>query len=615
MWAKMNAPSPEELAEMQRVQDSIEQVEKLNADTPSITTATTAELVEPDSISLDRDSLMDKELAKEFGVFYPATRGEEEIVTLENDVLTIDISSKGGKISGAKLKDFKKLLEDEEHNEVYLDLLLLEDKKNKFEYLIPVANAPGGYINSSDLFFAVASKSDQRVELKAELSGGKSISQIYTLKGDDGYGLDYDLVFEGLDRVINPSDRKIKLHWISYLDKIEKSTQYERIYSTAYFKEVGQDPSYCSMSRSVQEVLDEHPIKWISHSNQFFNSTLLAKEEFGSAVVESEMLEDPNEDMKKLTSIIDIPLTGSSQEQIGMEWYIGPNEFDRLQEYGYDMEDIVPFGWSIFGSINRWIIRPIFSFLSQFFGSKGLVILLLTLIVKSLVYPLTYKMLYSQSKMSVLKPEMEKLRNKHKDDQQKAQMETMKIYREYGVNPAGGCFPMILQMPIWFALYRFFPASIEFRQASFLWANDLSSYDVFLRLPFNIPMMGSHLSLFTLLWAISMLIYTYYNSKMMDMSSMNAMPAMKWMQYLMPVGFIVFFNSYASGLTCYLLFSNLFNIAQTLITKNYIIDKEKIKRELDANKKKPKKKGGFQQRLQKALEEQQRQAAQRNKKK
>ncbi|MCB0685541.1 MAG: membrane protein insertase YidC, partial [Saprospiraceae bacterium] len=245
----------------------------------------------------------------------------------------------------------------------------------------------------------------------------------------------------------------------------------------------------------------------------------------------------------------------------------------------------------------------------------GLVILLLTLVVKSLVYPLTYKMLYSQSKMGALKPQIEKVRDKFKDDQQKIQMETMKMYREYGVNPAGGCFPMILQMPIWIALYRFFPASIEFRQASFLWANDLSSYDVFVRLPFSIPFLGDHLSLFTFLWAISMVGYTYYNSKIMDMSSMNAMPAMKYMQYIMPLMFVFFFNDYASGLTCYLLFSNLLNITQTLVTKNYLINHDKIMDELDANRKKPKKKGGFQERLEKALQEQQRIAEEKARKK
>ena len=293
-----------------------------------------------------------------------------------------------------------------------------------------------------------------------------------------------------------------------------------------------------------------------------------------------------------------------------MTMYVGPNEFDRLRALGYDMEDVIPFGWSIFGTINRWVIRPIFSFLSNFIANKGLVILALTLIVKIILYPLTYRMLYSQSKMGALKPQLESLKSKHKEDAQKQQMEQMKMYREFGVNPLGGCLPMVLQMPIWFALYRFFPASIEFRQAGFLWANDLSSYDAFVHLPFEIPFgFGAHISLFTVLWAITTLIYTYYNTRHMDMS---ANPAMKYMQYLMPLFFLGFFNSFASGLTAYLLFSNLINIGQTLLTKNVIINQEKIKEELEAYRKKPKKKGGFQERLEKALKEQQRIQAERD---
>jgi YidC/Oxa1 family membrane protein insertase len=228
--------------------------------------------------------------------------------------------------------------------------------------------------------------------------------------------------------------------------------------------------------------------------------------------------------------------------------------------------------------------------------------LVLTCLIKLVLYPLTYKMLYSQSKMAALKPRLAKMKEKLKDDSQAQQVESMKMYREYGVNPMGGCLPIFLQMPIWIALYRFFPASIEFRQQSFWWASDLSSYDAFFQLPFEIPMVGEHLSLFTLLWALTTLMYTYYNTKHMDFSGQPA--AMKYMQYLMPVMFMGFFNSYASGLTAYLFFSNLFNIGQTLVTKEFIIDHDKIKLALEENKKKPKKKGGFQERMASMLEEQ-----------
>ena len=304
-------------------------------------------------------------------------------------------------------------------------------------------------------------------------------------------------------------------------------------------------------------------------------------------------------------------MEGRDTESLAMSLYVGPNEFQRLRAFDQGLEDIIPFGRSIFGTINKWIIRWIFENLTRFITSAGIVILVLTLIVKLALYPLTYRMLKSQARMSALKPKMAHLKDKFGDDQQKMQMETMKIYREYGVSPLGGCLPMVAQMPIWFALYRFFPASIEFRQASFLWASDLSSYDVFMNLPFEIPFYGAHVSLLTLLWAGTTVIYTYYNTRHMDMANMN--PMMKYMQYFMPVMFLFFFNNYASGLTLYLLFSNILNIALTIGTKKLLFDNDKIVATLEENKSKPKKKSGFQERLEKAMAEQQRIQDERNK--
>ncbi|MDO8971373.1 MAG: membrane protein insertase YidC, partial [Saprospiraceae bacterium] len=300
-----------------------------------------------------------------------------------------------------------------------------------------------------------------------------------------------------------------------------------------------------------------------------------------------------------------------------MAIYTGPNEFNRLREFGVSLQDIIPFGASIFGAINRWIIHPILDVLSRFIGNQGIVILMLTLLVKLLVYPLTYRMVLSQSKMAALKPRIEDLKKKHGDDQQAMSVETMKLYSEYGVNPLGGCLPIFLQMPIWFALYRFFPASIEFRQESFLWATDLSSYDSIMQLPFHLPFgAGAHISLFTLIWVVTTLWYTWYSMKQMDASSMqnnDQMKIMKYMQYTMPVFFMFFFNNFASGLTLYLCFSNILNIGQTLVTKEYLIDKEKIKAKLEANKAKPKKTSGFRARLDQAMKEQQRMQEEKNK--
>ncbi len=608
LWARLNAPSEEQLAEMQRVQDSIaleeERLAQLPAEQP------TAPDREPRVDLATEDSLQNLRRQAEWGVFAPAANGTAREEILENDFIRVTFNTKGGNIKSVFLKEFQKLVENEERKDVFEDLYLMEDEKNRFEYHFPAPFAPNGVVKSSDLYFEVSSKSDRDLTLTANLDGGRSISQVYTLNEGD-YTLDYQLKLVGLDNVLPSGTSGIVLNWVNYLDKIEKNYNYEKTNATVYYKEIGEDPSYCSSTGDDIETLDELPLKWVSHAHQFFNTSLIADKQFDAGVLETRNLDESEPDLKYLSSVINVPFSGSADETIDMMWYLGPNEFDRLQSFGVDLEDVVPYGWSIFGTINRWVIRPIYNFLSQYIGSAGIVILLLTLIVKSLVYPLTYKMLYSQSKMGALKPQMAKLKEKYKDDQQKVQMETMKIYREYGVNPAGGCFPMILQMPIWFALYRFFPASIEFRQASFLWANDLSSYDVFFQLPFEVPFLGGHISLFTFLWAVSMLIYTYYNSKIMDMSSIN--PMMKYMQYLMPLMFVFFFNNFASGLTCYLLFSNLMNITQTIVTKNYLIDSAKIQAELDANKKKPKKKGGFQQRLAKALEEQQKIAQQKAK--
>ena len=398
----------------------------------------------------------------------------------------------------------------------------------------------------------------------------------------------------------NGLGEKLSLNWVNYLDWIEPGKLYEKTYSSVYFNTTDSDDAdYCNCSKNDEKKLDQK-INWISHSNQFFNSTLLSTQrKFNKADLSIEVMEETNEDMKKITSVIEVPIEGGENQ---MKFYIGPNTYESLSSLDVHLQEIIPFGASIFGSINRWVIRPSFDFMSTFISSKGWVIILLIFIIKMLLYPLLYKMLLSQAKMGALKPELAILKEKHKDDLQKQQVETMKIYQEFGVSPFSGCFPMLLQMPIWIALYRFFPASITFRQEGFLWANDLSTFDPFFKLPFVIPFMGDHISLFTLLWAASTLVYTYYSMKNVDMS---ANPAMKYVQYFMPLIFLGFFNSYASGLTCYMFFSNVINILQTIVTKAFIFDDEKIRRELDIKKSIPKKKKGFAAKMEDLMKQQQ----------
>ncbi len=587
------APSAEELQRYQEVQDSIKQAQILETE-PTLKEEV-KEIILPDSVK-------QAQLSQSYGSMSTAMVGSSQIVDLENDLLKISFDTKGGKIVKALVKNHKKIIEDDAHNQTKVDLNLWEDEKDVFEYILPTQSY--GNVSTSDIYFEPQLVGN-KLELTANLGGGQSFSQIYELK-DSSYKIDYKLRMKGMDKLLKSDDPAIKVRWHQYLDKLELNENFERFYSTVYFKENGESSDYCNCRTDATEEVDSKSIQWVSHVNQFFNSSLIASStsRFMNGTFETVGLEKEDSDLKLIKSEFDIPVSMISDEEIAMKMYIGPNEYNRLQDYGDELEQIIPFGRSIFGSINRHIIRPAFNFLSGFIGSKGVVIIIMIFILKMLLYPLMYKMLHSQAKMSALKPELAGLKEKYKDEPQKAQMETMKVYREYGVSPLGGCMPMLLQMPIWYALFRFFPASITFRQEPFLWATDLSSFDVIAWLPggLDIPMYGAHISLFTILWAISTIVYSYYNMRHMDMS---ANPAMKYIQYFMPVTFLVFFNSYASGLTCYMLFSNLFNISQTLITKKLVFNEDKIREQLYAEKAKPKKKGGFSSRLEEAMKKQQ----------
>ncbi|HFB99393.1 MAG TPA: membrane protein insertase YidC [Phaeodactylibacter sp.] len=615
-YMQLNRPTPEQLAEQKRLQDSIataqqiddgltQKAEKGEFSLENSTSNTNNDFQNTASLASLPDSLRQIELGKKFGAFAAAGYGTEQEEVLENEFLKVTFTNKGGKIKSVELKKYFKLLADSTgRNDVKSALKLLEDKKDRFDYIFPTKGV--GKVRSGDLFFQTQ-KTGNTITFRADAGNGRYFEQKYTLSADN-YDLNYDLKFQGLGEVLTNDVSTIELHWLNYLDKLEKSTYYERIYSSTYFKPSDDDPSYCSCTSDGEEDADGEPVEWVSHANQFFNSALMTQgRAFQSAYMTTKMLKDKDDDLKILNTKIQIPFNLSGSETFAMKMYVGPNEYERLEAYGNDLEDVIPFGRSILGTVNRWIIRPLFVFLSGFIGNMGIVILVLTILVKLVLYPLTYKMLYSQSKMAALKPQLAKMKEKFKDDQQAQQVESMKMYREYGVNPLGGCLPIFIQMPIWIALYRFFPASIEFRQQPFLWAPDLSTFDAFFHLPTEIPFLGSHLSLFTLLWVATTIAYTYYNTKHMDFSGQPA--AMKYMQYFMPIMFVGFFNNYASGLTAYLFFSNLFNIGQTLITKNFIINQDKIKLEMEAHKKKPKKKGGFQERMAKMLEEQKKKAA------
>ncbi len=582
-----NAPSKEELAEHQRVRDSIEQArngvaEKMDQDIVTAMGDNTIAVTDSDATAAA-----------------PTAQRAESIETISNDLFTLSFSNQGGQLRGVELKEHYQWATDDTDYKAKVPVKLMDHPDNRWEFIV---NDGGRELRTGSMTFTPSPQSDG-ISYRSDLGGGKAIVQTYKIT-PGSYLIDYEVDIQGM------SGREAQFYWNNFLKPIEKNDRYERtMYSALYYQELDDDVDYTGMRRSKDISLDDEKLKWISGAQQFFNTTLIADDYVIGDRTETILGEEDTDLLKEQRTWVTVPLDGN---KFKAQIYSGPNDFEELKAIGYDLQEVVPFGWGIFGSINRWIVRPLFNFLLGLFSSKGLVIILLTLLVKVILYPLTYKMLHSQAKMAALKPQLAGLKEKYEGDQQKVQMETMKVYREYGVNPLGGCLPMVAQMPIWIALYRFFPASIEFRQSGFLWSKDLSSYDAFFQLPFELPLgMGAHLSLFTLLWAVTTVIYTYYNTKHMDMS---ANPAMKWMQYLMPIMFLGFFNSYASGLTCYLLFSNIFNITQTIGTKTLIFNEDKILAELNAKKEKPKKKGGFQDRLQKALAEQQRIAAEKAKK-
>ncbi|MCH2022686.1 MAG: membrane protein insertase YidC [Saprospiraceae bacterium] len=615
----LTAPTKEELEAKKRAEDAkiAEQllrdsldnipnkIEKLRLDSLKSNSSLTAE--QKDSIE---QSWKTEKLNSSFGIFTPSASGKDGEVILENEKLRITFNKKGGRIAKVEVKGFM------QYNQATVDpydkepLVLMDDSRNKFEYYIPLNNSSKGDISTADLYFEPIIDG-QTLSMRAYTTDkNKYVEQKYTIK--DGYQLDYQFILEGINDNM-PRDKKLKLKWDTYLKKIEKNPYYEKSMSTVYFKSKEEDFSYCNCQTSATEKL-ENPVDWVSQSQQFFNTSIFSKDgtTFTNAILSTKVLDEKEAHLKELYSLIEFETKDQNSAVYDMQLYIGPNDYTELVAIGNDFERIIPFGWSIFGFISRSIIRPLFNFFALFISSYGLIIILLTFLIRLVLFPLQYKMLVNGVKMSVIKPEMEAMRKKHKDDQAGMQAAQMKMYQEYGLNPLGGCLPMLLTMPIWIALYRFFPASIDFRQKSFLWADDLVSYDSILdfgQYPILYNIYGDHVSLFTLLWMISMFAFLWYNGKNMDMSAGGGanMKMMKYMQYSFPILFFFALNSWAAGLTAYMLFSNLLNILQTYVTKNILIDKDKLRFEMMENKKnyKEKPKTGFMAKYQELLKEQQ----------
>lgn len=538
-----------------------------------------------------------------YGEFSKSAIGEEKYIKVETDDLILTFSNLGGRIVSAELKNYRKydqsplILFDPQHSVFNLNFFTNENKN----------------IYTDEVYFTTSENDksitgDNEYELTYTLKsndGNKSLSFVYVIPGS-GFMTDVDIKMINMDQVVDRRSAEIGVTWNMETPSLEKSLESQRNASTIYYKYLDEDPDYISETSDDKEELLAS-IQWIAFKQQYFATALIADQAFDkfNAEIETETNEE-SERVKQMRASFSIPFAHTSDEVFGYRYFFGPNHFQTLEGYDIGLESLIPLGWGIFGWVNEWLVIPIFNFLDGFNLNYGIIILLMTIIIKMLLSPITWKTYVSSAKMKVLKPEIQEISDKHKDDPMKKQQATMQLYKKAGVNPLAGCVPMLIQLPILFAMFRFFPASIELRQQSFLWADDLSSYDSILDLPFEIPFYGAHVSLFTLLMAVSMVFYTRVNSAQMGMGGAGGGGAsdmmatqMKIMMYVMPFMMLFFFNSYSSGLSYYYFIANVISMAQMYAIKKWFIDEDKIHKQIQINKAKPmsQKKSRFQKKL------------------
>ena len=558
------------------------------------------------------DSLKQVEIQNQLGAFaYSVVNSSEGTTTLENEVLLLKINNKGGQITEALIKGFQ----------TYDSLPLHMIKDNNSSFNINFGTTDNRILNTKDLFFEPTfsnNGSSQVLSMKLKVSDNQFLEYRYEMTDD--YMVNFAVRSQGLSTVINSSNT-INLDWSLKGYRHEKSLRTENTMYSYYYYKTDNEVEYLGLEDN--EVVNN--MDWVSYKQHFFSSILLSDKAFNNAAIASvDLVKDETIDTvftKKYT--LKTPLELSNGElNYNMKWYYGPSDYTKLSQYeGTDLNETADLGWGIFGTINRWIFIPIFGMLEGFMGNYGLIIILMTIVVRIIMSPLVYKSYVSSAKMKVIRPELNALNEKYpgKENAMKRQQETMAVQRKAGVSMLSGCIPALLQMPVFFALFKFFPTNLSLRQKGFLWANDLSSYDSVFTLPFDIPWYGNHVSLFTILASTAIFFYMKMNQSQqanMQAPAQEGMPdmgkMMKYMIYFSPIMMLFFFNSYASGLSLYYFVSNLLTITIMLVIKNFVIDEAKIHAQIEENKKKPEKeKSKFRQRLDSAMKQAQEQQAKR----
>jgi len=562
-----NRPSQEERAQAQHYQDSIQQV------------------IRDKEIQAQKQAALAEEAALNdtTSLFFEATKGEEKRTTLENEFIKLQFTNKGGRVCSAMLKEYN----DQEHQ----PLVLFDgnDAAMNFSFDGKAEN-----MNSSRLYFETVNQTDSTVTMRLNVSNGGHLDLNYKLL-PHSYMVDLTIQATGMQNFFHSTTNSMGIDWKQRARQMEKGFNFEQRYTSLTYKPVGESFDYLSETSDEKKDIPE-ALDWVAFKNQYFSCVFMAEQCFMNASLDSKLEVQGSGYMKDYRAEMSTPFDPTGAKPTRLQFYFGPNHFKTLlasndlsfSNKDQELEDLVYLGWPIIRLINRWFTINLFDWLSGLGLSMGIVILFMTIIVKILVLPTTWRSFISSAKMRALKPYVDKISAKYPnpEDALKKQQETMALYREYNVSPMGGCLPMLLQTPVYMALFFFVPNAIEFRQQSFLWANDLSAYDDLISWNMHIPLLGNHLSLFCLLFSATTVINQIVMMRQQDMGNNPQMAAMKWMMYIMPLMFFFIFNDYASGLSYYYFISGLMSILIMWIMRK-MTDEKKLLAQLEANKREP----------------------------
>ena len=618
-FSVLNRPSEEEVARQQRYQDSIAIVQQ-----QAYFEAQQAAIQQQASMTaVSTDTLTDATVVSlgAFGEFAVSATGEMQFYTLENELVKLTFANKGGRIYSAELKNYRT------HDS--LPLILFDQQESMMAFTLATNN--NRVVNTSDLYFesvsdiVTAADGKQTLQLRLKTATEAYIDFIYTLAPND-YMLGFDIKAQNMNTVMPFGVNSLDMTLNMKVRQQEKGRKFESQHAYMMYKYTNNDVEKLSESKN-EKVNPAGRVKWIAYKDQFFSTVIIANDAFSSTTLRSELEKETSPYLKSYYSDMNVGFDPQGNEPTSLRIYFGPNQYKILNDYDkgvpadekLHLRQLVNLGMKAFAWVNRFLIIPIFNVLSLFISNFGVIILLLTFIIKLIIFPLTYKSYMSSAKMRVLKPEIDEINARIPAEKAaERQKATMELYSKVGVSPMSGCLPMLLQMPILIAMFGFFPGAIELRQESFLWAKDLSSYDAILTWDFHIPListyLGNHLSLFCLLMTITTLLSTKLNTALQPATNQPGMGMMKWMMYLMPIMFLFIFNNYASGLTYYYFLSTLISVVQTYIFRA-VIDEKKLLAQLHAKrntKAGTKKKSGFMERLEKMQREQEK--AMKNKK-